>query len=246
MMKDFPGTNTRRPRRQEHRQRRAIGSPTTETSRDAPKTNDSQKYESNFDQEKHIKEHPIRTDEWCVTLHISLFCRFFSALSVVTSRSRVARNLDPLRLLPHEPASRNPITSLLSHECCQRVILHRNGYVLVVENNNNFSRRQTKIGKWMLNTNSIFWEIPVRIGLDEENVRRLVQVQYTADVLLNRFGTQPRMIRGIVTRDRSYCSFLPQHFLRPVIATFTATGVGEDTSDITYKNRSLGLPKGNA
>lgn len=36
-------------------------------------------------------------------------------------------------------------------------------------------------------------------------------------------------------------SFLPPNLFRPVIATFTATGIGKDTSDVSYKSRGVGL-----
>uniref|UniRef100_A0A7S4QWF8 Uncharacterized protein n=1 Tax=Ditylum brightwellii TaxID=49249 RepID=A0A7S4QWF8_9STRA len=65
-------------------------------------------------------------------------------------------------------------------------------------------------------------------------------LHYHADLHLNKFGERPRMRRGIITRDRfRYLSFLPPHLFRPVIATFSAEGVGKDMIDITYKERQM-------
>lgn len=182
-----------------------------------------------------MREHPIRTDEWLIKFHIPLFCRIFSAINIFTSSSQYTNSLHPLRLLPLPPSSH------LHKSSCrqQRIKFHSNGHVLVVEDH---STRTTKIGKWRLDTSSILWEIPVRMGCSQDgDVRRLMQVQYVADIHLNKFGNQPKMFRGIITRDRSYNSFLPLHLFRPVIATFTAEGVGQDTADVSYRKRGTGL-----
>eukprot|EP00559_Dactyliosolen_fragilissimus_P002172 CAMPEP_0184856218 /NCGR_PEP_ID=MMETSP0580-20130426/1384_1 /TAXON_ID=1118495 /ORGANISM="Dactyliosolen fragilissimus" /LENGTH=346 /DNA_ID=CAMNT_0027351095 /DNA_START=304 /DNA_END=1344 /DNA_ORIENTATION=+ len=92
-------------------------------------------------------------------------------------------------------------------------------------------------------------------------------LHYHADIHLNKFNESPRMIRGIVTRDRYVspktfsklntplknlfsgafinCPRLPKNILRPVVATFNAIGVGEDTVDYSYKDRGFGLTGGN-
>eukprot|EP00550_Attheya_septentrionalis_P003152 CAMPEP_0198284320 /NCGR_PEP_ID=MMETSP1449-20131203/3794_1 /TAXON_ID=420275 /ORGANISM="Attheya septentrionalis, Strain CCMP2084" /LENGTH=344 /DNA_ID=CAMNT_0043981329 /DNA_START=80 /DNA_END=1114 /DNA_ORIENTATION=- len=70
--------------------------------------------------------------------------------------------------------------------------------------------------------------------------RRTGMLHYHADIHLNKFGKQPRMFRGVVTRDR--CSDKP-HLFRPVLATFTAQGIGKDTVNVSYENRGFGLSK---
>ena len=36
---------------------------------------------------------------------------------------------------------------------------------------------------------------------------------------------------------------LPPNFLRPVIGTFSAQGIGNDTADTSYKERGFGLSR---
>ena len=62
---------------------------------------------------------------------------------------------------------------------------------------------------------------------------KVVTLRYHADYSMNPFGKHPRMVRGVVTIDRRW--------LRPVIATFEAIGVGQDTADFSYRERQMGL-----
>mmetsp|Transcript_30282 Transcript_30282/g.46356 ORF Transcript_30282/g.46356 Transcript_30282/m.46356 type:complete len:417 (+) Transcript_30282:144-1394(+) len=82
-------------------------------------------------------------------------------------------------------------------------------------------------------------------------------LHYHADLILTKFQERPRMFRGVVCRDRYDdidihipFPFLPtpiiririrKNVFRPVIATFTAEGIGVDTADTLYKNRGFGL-----
>jgi hypothetical protein len=86
---------------------------------------------------------------------------------------------------------------------------------------------------------------------------RTTTLHYRADIHLNKFGERPRMFKGIITRDRysvigdvpggpKKASFfgrsLPTRtsLFRPVVATFEACGIGEDTVDLSYRERSSG------
>ena len=40
-----------------------------------------------------------------------------------------------------------------------------------------------------------------------------------------------------------HSSFLPPNFLRPVIGTFSAEGIGHDTADTSYKERAISLSR---
>ena len=68
-------------------------------------------------------------------------------------------------------------------------------------------------------------------------------LHYHADIHLNKFGERPRMFRGVITRDRTGSSFLPPNFLRPVIGTFSAEGIGHDTADTSYRDRAISLSR---
>ena len=86
---------------------------------------------------------------------------------------------------------------------------------------------------------------------------RTTTLHYRADIHLNKFGERPRMFKGIITRDRySIIGDVPEgskkaslfgrnlptrtSLFRPVVATFEACGIGEDTVDLSYRERSSG------
>ncbi|CAM9274926.1 unnamed protein product, partial [Discosporangium mesarthrocarpum] len=69
-------------------------------------------------------------------------------------------------------------------------------------------------------------------------------VHHKAELHWNVFGSQPRMFRGTVTRDRFPSSPLPPWLFRPVVAAFTGFGVGDDTSDTSYRHRHMGGAEG--
>lgn len=62
-------------------------------------------------------------------------------------------------------------------------------------------------------------------------------LHHKAELHWNVFGDQPRMFRGTVTRDRLPKSLLPPWLFRPVVGSFVGSGVGNDTSDISYAHR---------
>ena len=91
---------------------------------------------------------------------------------------------------------------------------------------------------------------------------RTTTLHYRTDIHLNKFGERPRMFKGIITRDRYSgigdiqssgrkvwslfgLSLPPTNSLfRPVVATFEACGIGEDTVDLAYRERgSASSPK---
>ena len=113
-------------------------------------------------------------------------------------------------------------------------------------------QRVTKIGKWKIDTSGVSWSIPVVLkSKDSISNQRRTTLHYHADIHLSKFQDRPRMFRGVVTRDRFEEFTIPSLFsspltiqkgvFRPVIATFTAEGVGKDTVDVSYKERGFGL-----
>jgi hypothetical protein len=95
---------------------------------------------------------------------------------------------------------------------------------------------------------------------------KLTTLHFTAEVHVNKFGEQPRMFKGIVTRerfntnlnanpnnrqqDRNSNNIHQNHNqyrqglfgnVRPVVGTFAGSGIGVDTLDLEYKDRGLGL-----
>ena len=110
------------------------------------------------------------------------------------------------------------------------------------------SRRVTKIGKWKMGTNGVSWSMPVRVESDDllEGVAKTTTLHYHADIHLSKFQEQPRMFKGVVTRDRFTGIGIRKDLFRPVIATFTAEGIGKDTVDTSYRKRGFGLKGGNS
>jgi len=120
----------------------------------------------------------------------------------------------------------------------------RNGYVRAIpsdENNNRLCK--PAVGRWEVLPNGIVWKIPIQYKENKkcsESSKETV-LNYYADLHLNQFGSCPKMMRGLVTRDRFPNSKLPKQWFRPVVARFTGEGVGEDTADVSYRHRGVGL-----
>lgn len=134
-------------------------------------------------------------------------------------------------------------------------------FVVNSENTSNSVRskhRVTKIGKWKMDSSGLSWSIPVTYKIKESSgisdqslsIARTT-LYYHADLHLSKFQEHPRMFRGVVTRDHFHGFAVPgmnirKDLFRPVIATFTAKGIGKDTVDISYRKRGFGLKGGNA
>ncbi|KAL7579420.1 hypothetical protein ACA910_014085 [Epithemia clementina (nom. ined.)] len=80
------------------------------------------------------------------------------------------------------------------------------------------------IGKWACSSRGVSWYLSM--GDSSE-------LLFHGQLLLNPFGAQPKMIRGIVL-DNSH----PRTWFRPIVGAFTGEGIGEDTADFTYRNRN--------
>lgn len=185
-----------------------------------------------------INEHPMRTDEWLISVSLSPF---------IISKKRETL------LFPISFSSRRKN----ARQRDQYFKFANNGYVLMVESDgipeeNHFrSQKQvTRVGKWNICTNGISWTVPISVGSDPNHQTCL---HYHADIHLSKFQDRPRMFRGVVTRDRYVGAKIPftnisigKSCLRPVIATFVGSGVGADTADMSYKKRGFGLAGGNA
>ena len=131
-------------------------------------------------------------------------------------------------------------------------------------------KSKSRVGKWRIGHSGVAFDIPVSISsrgkgrwkmergmiggggggnCEDGNSsaasllsKRMTVLHYHADIHLNKFGERPRMFRGVITRDR-HSSFLPSNFLRPVVGTFSAEGIGHDTSDTSYKERAISLSR---
>lgn len=174
------------------------------------------------------EEHPLRTDEWILKYHLPLFCRIWSNIFFTMNKNR---ELHPSSLLSlnqhyvHAPARREQTLKFHPNGFVLLVESHHHNdynknYINQPNTENNDKnnivrpeRRKTKVGKWDIYQGVLTWEIPVRLSIndhewgndtkkDKATTRPLVQVQYSADLHLNKFGKAPRMFRGIITRDR--------------------------------------------
>lgn len=136
----------------------------------------------------------------------------------------------------------------------------RNGYVKVLEEKGTAATggkrpRRPMVGKWRVGHSGVAFDIPVQVNVTRKRARgshrrdkndppppQMTVLHYHADLHLNKFGERPRMFRGIVTRDR-HSAFLPPGFLRPVVGTFSAEGIGHDTADTRYRDRAVSLSR---
>jgi hypothetical protein len=193
------------------------------------------------------EEHPMRTDEWLVNVKLSPMLLPGNSESVLFPNSSVDGDISHLKLRRKSRRKKQQILKFA-----------KNGYVQLVESSVTADSNQkddaeqndrvTKIGKWKFDTSGVSWSIPVHMKSPDSQSRRTT-LHYHADIHLSKFQDQPRMIRGVVTRDHFNDWSLPIPFMRkfeknlfrPVIATFTGQGVGHDTVDISYKNRGFGL-----
>jgi hypothetical protein len=95
------------------------------------------------------------------------------------------------------------------------------GHVRVMNSNNS----TLAIGTWKLQPSGILWQFPIQ---------QEYSLQCHADLILNPFGSRPRMVRGTIVKN---C----RKWFRPVVATFSAEGIGQDTIDVSYRERTFGL-----
>lgn len=167
----------------------------------------------NLNDEATVQEsHPLRTDEWNVTLHWR----------------------------KHTPLMR------LNGTTTWNVQFHSNGYARFREaksetnsNNNDF----VSVGSWdILPTGRLVWMFPC-VGSNKNSRRRQLlkeeqqdfndgNLLFFADIHPNPFGSQPKMTRGFVILQK------PQRrWFRPIVATFSAIGIGIDTADFSYQSR---------
>ena len=133
----------------------------------------------------------------------------------------------------------------------------------------------TSIGKWEMSANGITWTMPAALPLsmiDKRNDKNQSGVSdgetasyathtaqtntllhFHADLHLSKFQNKPRMFKGTITRDR-FVTLSEDignsmrgtgKLFRPVIGSFTAVGIGEDTLVLNYKDRGFGLSGGN-
>jgi len=204
-------------------------------------------------------EHPLRTDEW----EISYYSCFWSPypLHSILSKYLLKEGHYCSSLQRHQQL--NCITNNKTSTAIASIRFHRNGFCKVTPGGEIFHsaaegadsetrtttivRIHPHIGRWKLSHGSVHWDVPITILIDksQENlntatIAAFTTLHFVADVHLNRFGHQPRMFKGVISRDRiseRKCS----SFLRPIIGTFVANGVGQDTLDNTYKKRAMGL-----
>jgi hypothetical protein len=103
---------------------------------------------------------------------------------------------------------------------------NKQGHVRYLDYNSN--RTLSIIGEWDVSCDTLCFRIPMA----GEAKQRLV---FTADVSLNPFGLQPKLLRGVILEDklRTYGYFR----FRNVLGTFSAQGIGDDMADLSYRGR---------
>ena len=219
------------------------------------KSKSNENHNNNEEANTEIEEHPMRTDEWLVKVQLSPFIILPGAIK----RERA--------LFPQQFKSQTN-RRIGGRNRTQLMKFSSNGFVVLIEeddNNNDHNddstiqksnQKITNVGKWQMNTNGICWTIqtPVPKGDNKEgkgerfNNGNSTCLYYHADIHLSKFQSKPRMLKGIVSRDRYDTNLkdngkheLRKKLFRPVIGSFTAEGIGEDTLVLQYKDRGFGL-----
>ena len=210
--KDIPSERRRhrwrRKRRSENKQhidQEQSGPSFKQTDRDI--YNDEQQI-SQYDE-----EHPMRTDEWELDIHLSrLFAQEGDKLFPECFSSRDGRSN-----AKHLNSNR--------YRKKQKMTFANNGYVKVSAadddqnrqglNDNSSSKiptlaKKPLIGKWRIGHSGVAFDIPVQMSVtrklkgNNSKVKepKMTTLHYHADIHLNKFGERPRMFRGVITRDR--------------------------------------------
>jgi len=225
-------------------------------------------------------EHPMRTDEWYIKINLSpllLPIRKAYEASLFPQSLKHKNKSEGINAFKTESILKNRKRSQVIKFARNGYVViiedasqnHIDNKLFFSSSSSEKNKRITRIGKWRMDTAGISWDIPAKLCLpirskeihesftdtypSESQISKWTVLHYHADINLSPFQHQPRMFRGIVTRDRFNEFPLLLFFLRgtkgkqifrPVIGTFTAEGIGEDTIDFLYKNRGFGLEKG--
>ena len=202
------------------------------------------------------EEHPMRTDEWQLNIQLSrLYSNRYDMNELFPECYSITDRSTPLK--DQNVPDRRRKSSNGYYRKRQVMQFARNGYVKILvddhdtdSNDSSLRTKKPRVGKWRIGHSGVAFDIPVQIsprrkskGSSSEQQPRLTTLHYHADIHLNKFGQRPRMFRGVITRDRYASSFLPSNFLRPVLGTFSAEGIGHDTSDTSYRERAISLSR---
>lgn len=213
-----------------------------------------------------IEEHPIRTDEWLIKVKLSPF--FLLPRSIERESALFAHTHDSLKE-KQKSRSKDQIMKFSKNGYVILIDKDENDDPNKPITNNN-GEKIVNVGKWHMNANGISWTMQAlgpgdskhsieksnldadQMSEEEKCSRMTTSLYYHADIHLSKFQSRPRMLKGTITRDRyhdeanigSKKRFFGKRIFRPVIASFTAEGIGEDTLALHYKERGFGL--GNA
>ena len=258
-----PSMATKEEKKKTHRKKHRIriwknkslaGDDSSSISQTDKKTNEdtNTSTESPSSSNEYDEEHPMRTDEWQLNIQLSRLYsnkhdmnELFPECYSITDRSTKDQNV---------PNTRRKSSGYRKRQVMQ---FARNGYVKILVDDHDTDgkditlKKRPRVGKWRIGHSGVAFDIPVQLSprrkkgrkSSSEQQPRLTTLHYHADIHLNKFGERPRMFRGVITRDRYASSFLPPNFLRPVVGTFSAEGIGHDTSDTSYRERAISLSR---
>jgi len=233
----------------------SVGDGTKKSQTDKKSNEDTNTSTESTTSSEYYEEHPMRTDEWQLNIQLSRLYsnkhdmdELFPECYSITDRSTALKD-------QNVPDRRRKSSRYRKRQVMQ---FARNGYVKILvddhdtdSKDSNLRTKKPRVGKWRIGHSGVAFDVPVQIspirrktkGSSSEQQPRLTTLHYHADIHLNKFGERPRMFRGVITRDRYASSFLPTNFLRPVVGTFSAEGIGHDTSDTSYRERAISLSR---
>ena len=206
-----------------------------------------------------VEEHPMRTDEWLIKIQLSPFCilprslKKEGALFTHTNRNTSSEERARRKEQRMKFAKNGYVILIDDGDNSQRDDSS--------STNNVDKQRIRNIGRWQMDATGISWTMQVQTPKcnkqEEDNTAlRSTCLHYHADIHLSKFQSKPRMFKGTITRDRFFdhddvneSDLIGNEsriggkkvWFRPVIASFTAEGIGEDTLALNYKERGFGL-----
>lgn len=192
------------------------------------------------------EEHPIRTDEWLLNIQLSPFV-FQTKKESIFFGSTKRKSSQILKFSNNGYVLWNKTIGKWSIDTSGISFSLPITLPEELHNHHNLELKSPLIHTTTTTSTDDDDEDELEFEMDSMNggnTKKIVWVHYHADVHLHKFGQRPKMFRGVITRDRIKNGKNSQWF-RPVIATFTAIGIGKDTADTNYKNRGFGCSNNN-
>ena len=148
-----------------------------------------------------LEEHPMRTDEWEFDIQLSRLFSQEADLFPENSLDRDGTKRGKFRKRQVMQFARNGYVKIVQDEQLTSNNMDAS-FVSTAPNVDKAKRSQVQVGKWRIAHSGVVFDIPVNVQCPKGDTKKMTVLHYHADIHLNKFGEQPRMFRGVITRDR--------------------------------------------